>query len=136
MNYDGVITRLEVDNKNLLYLFILDHENDEILDGINISEHKCYDELKENQLMVVDLLFKDGTLDLDNVDLREFIYGDKYGENNIFLSIKDVVIYSVHDNKTNTSLIDLIKNGSLPEIAKECIKNSKELNIKFVASKN
>lgn len=136
MSYDGVITKLKIDDDYLLYLFILNPDKNEIMDGINISNHKCYDELKKDQLMVVDVVFKDGTENLNNINLDEFIYGDTYGKNNIFLSIKDIVIYSVNDSKTNSSLEELIKNGNLPEIAKKCIKDSKEQTIKVIASKN
>ena len=67
MKYDGVVIRIEE-----LFLFILDPDTNKIRDGINISDHKCYDDLKENQLMVVNVVFKDGTQEIDKIDLEEF----------------------------------------------------------------
>jgi hypothetical protein len=42
MKYDGIVVKIDK-----LYLFILDPDTNEIRDGINISDHECYNELKE-----------------------------------------------------------------------------------------
>lgn len=133
MKYDGVVIRLEE-----LYLFILNPDTLEIMDGINISEHDCYKELKDYQLMVVSVIFKDGTQEIDNLDLDEFIYGDYYGKYDVFLHIQDVTLFSIgekFDNVDVVSLEEVIKKGELTGIARECIEMSKrtpdEINIEI-----
>ena len=129
MKYDGIVIRMSSLDK--LYLFILDPDTNKIRDGINISEHKCYEDLKENQLMVVDVIFKDGTLELDKIDLDEFIYGDSYGEHDTFLYIHDKMLYTISDNKKNkdAELAELIEKGQLNDVAINCILNSKKQEI-------
>ena len=101
MKYDGVVIRFDK-----LYLFILDPDTDMIRDGITISEHDCYKDMKEDQLMVVSVIFKDGTLEIDKIDLDEFIHGDKYGDNNINI----IIIYDKLNchNKMNSLIIFLM----------------------------
>ena len=125
MNYDGVVIRLN----ELLYLFILNPDTNEIMDGINISDHKCYKEMSNTQLMVVKVTFKDGTKDIDSVDLEEFIYGDSYGTYDTFLHIKDLTLYSIGDKTgimKNISFKDIIEQGELSSIAIECIELTKK----------
>lgn len=121
MKYDGVVCRL---NKEL-YLFILNPDDNMIMDGMNISEHECYNNLKDDQLMVVNVIFKDGTEELDNIDLKAFIYDDVYDKNSIFLYIHDILLYSISKKLNFISLKDLIDEGDLNKIAIECIENSK-----------
>ena len=85
MKYDGVVIRF-----NNLYLFVYDPDKMEIRDGIVITEHECYKEMKDDQLMVVEVIFRDGTQELDQIDLDEFIYGDSYGIHDTFLEIYDL----------------------------------------------
>lgn len=126
MKYDGVVSRLDDD----LYLFILNPEDNMMMDGMNISEHECYKDLKNDQIQVVKVIFKDGTEELDNIDLEDFIYSDVYDRNSIFLYIHDILLYSISNNKKNISLKKLIDNGDLNKIAIECIENSKSNEIK------
>ena len=130
MKYDGVIIRIE----KQLYLFVLDPDTYTMLDGINISDHECYNNMKFDQLMVVDVTFRDGTLEMDNIDLDEFIHGDSYGVNDIFIRIHDNMLFTLkkEDSITNISLIDMIHNGDLTSIAVECIetaKNKSDINV-------
>lgn len=127
MIYDGVVIRLDD-----LYLFLLDPDKNEIVDGINISEHECYKDMLENQIMVVDVTIKDGTKEIDKVDLDEFIHGDSYGKYDTFIYIHDVQLYSI-DRKIGTkkvSLEQLIKKGELNNIAIDCIESAKKYTIK------
>jgi len=112
MIYKGVVGRLDKE----LYLFMLDPESDNIMDGFVISEHVCYKDLKENQLMSVNVIFKDGTMELDDVDLYEFVHGDSYGRHDIFLNIKDILLFTF-----DIDLEDEIKKGNFNEIAHDCI---------------
>ena len=123
MKYDGVVIKIDE-----LYLFILDPDTNKIRDGINISNHKCYDNLKEDQLMVVNVIFKDGTQEIDKIDLDEFIYSDMYGEHDIFLYIYDIVQFSIFDDKLqqNINLRKILDDGKLNDIAIDCILNSKK----------
>lgn len=123
MKYDGIVSKI-----NELYLFILDPDTNEMRDGINISEHKCYDDLKDDQLVVVNVVFKDGTKEVDKIDLDEFIYGDKYGDHNIFLCIYDLNLYSIKDNKIE----NIINQGELNDVAISCIESSKKIKNKNV----
>jgi len=126
MKYDGVVIRFES-----LYLFVLDPDSNKILDGINISEHNCYKDLKEDYLMVVNVTFKDGTQEIDKIDLDEFIHGDSYGQHDTFLYIHDIMLYSIgSDNGVTITLNDLVRDGELDKVAIGCIEDSKkQLNI-------
>ena len=126
MKYDGVVIRID----KQLYLFVLDPDTVTVMDGINISDHECYKEVKGDKLMVVDVTFRDGTLELDDLDLDEFIHGDSYGKNDIFIKIHDVMLFLIGKENSikRVSLIELIKKGDLDVIAQDCIKKSKEKN--------
>ena len=121
MKYDGVVCRL---NKEL-YLFILNPDENVIMDGMNISEHECYNNLKDDQLMVVNVIFKDGTEELDNIDLESFIYDDVYDRNSVFLHIRDILLYSIGKKNQVISLKDIVDGDDFNKIAIECIENSK-----------
>ena len=126
MNYDGIV--LKINNK--LFLFIINPDTNELMDGVNISEHKCYNKLNNDQLMVVNVLFKDGTKNIEKIDLEEFIYGESYGNYDVFLYIQDKKLYTINDTLNsdikNLSFVEIIKSGEFSNIAKECIKNTKE----------
>lgn len=133
MIYDGVV--MKDDKSKQLYLFIYDPDINMVKDGISISENKCYNNMRTNQMMVVNVNFKDGTKDVENIDLDEFIHGDKYGENNIFILIHDLSLFSASDNENNNPLtLDyLVKEGSLNRSIIDCIeivKNEKTTNDK------
>lgn len=125
MIYDGVVIRI-----GQLYLFILDPETNKMMDGINISEHECYKDMKDDQLMVVQVEFKDGTLTIEDIDLDEFIHGDTYGRTDIFIYIKDILLFTINNKIKNKviTLKELIDNGKLNDIAIECINTSKNNN--------
>ena len=128
MKYDGVVIRF-----NNLYLFVYDPDKMEIRDGIVITEHECYKEMKNDQLMVVEVIFRDGTQELDQIDLDEFIYGDSYGIHDTFLEIYDLMLFSINDKKDKKrfiSLDEIAKKGELGSIAIECINKVKN-NIEF-----
>jgi len=127
MKYDGVVCRL---NKEL-YLFILNPDENVIMDGMNISEHECYNNLKDDQLMVVNVIFKDGTEELDNIDLESFIYDDVYDRNSVFLHIRDILLYSIGKKNQVISLKDIVDGDDFNKIAIECIENSKSDNIEI-----
>jgi len=123
MRYDGVVIKIDE-----LYLFLIDPETNEVKDGINISDHECYNDMKENQLMVVNVSIKDGTLEIDNVDLDEFIHGDSYGKLDTFIYIHDIMLYSIKKNgKKEISLGNIDKN-ELSNIIKNCIEEQKQSN--------
>lgn len=120
MKYDGVVAIID----KLLFLFIFDPDLLEIRDGINISDNICYKDMTENQLMVVSVIFKDGTEEIDNIDLDEFIYGDIYGKYDTFIYIQDLLLYSIND-----SIVDIIKKGDFSKIVTSIIqevKNNKD----------
>ena len=125
MKYDGVVIRIE----KQLYLFVLDPDTFSMMDGINISDHECYKDVKGDKLMVVDVTFRDGTLELDDLDLDEFIHGDSYGENDIFIKIHDIMLFSIskEDSIKRISLVELIEKGDLNIIAIDCIEKAKEM---------
>lgn len=123
MKYDGAVIRFDQ-----LYLFIINPETNQITDGINISEHDCYKDMREDQLMVVNVTIKDGTKELDDVDLDEFIYGDSYGKFDTFIYIHDIMLFSISDKRDvskNISLEDLVKGGDLNKLIINCIESTK-----------
>lgn len=124
MKYDGVVVRLNMD----LFLFILDPDLNEIKDGINITEHECYKSMTKDQLMVVDVTFKDGTLDIDKIDLDEFVHGNTYGKHDVFIYIKDILLYSIRDkdNIFNIPIKEILDSGNFNDTVIDCINNSKE----------
>ena len=108
MIYKGLVSRIDND----LFLFIHDPEKNIMKDGFIISDHVCYKELKKDQIMTVEVLFKDGTLELDDIDLDEFIHGTNYGRNDIFINIKDILLFTL-----NVDLKKEIKKGNFNDIA-------------------
>jgi hypothetical protein len=125
MKYDGVVIRIDD-----LFLFILNPETNKLMDGINISEHECYKELNDEQLMVVNVSIKDGTEEIEDVDLEEFIYGDSYNRLDTFIYIHDVMLLSFSDNNSKDKIFikQIIDNGDLNDVAIESIQNSKNKN--------
>jgi hypothetical protein len=124
MKYDGVVAKFDE-----LYLFILNPNTYKLMDGINLSDHACYNDMKKNQLMVVEVVFKDGTVEIENLDLDEFIYGDKYDKHNTFMMVADINLFSIGDSekpKKSLSLEKIARNGKLNDIAINCIKLTKE----------
>lgn len=124
MRYDGVVLRVN----DILYLFILDPDTNKIRDGINISDHECYKDLNDDKIVVVNVLFKDGTKDIDKIDLDEFIYGDTYGRYDTFILISDVITYLI--NTDEFSLERMIGDGKLNELSLSCIDNSRKIILK------
>ena len=124
MKYDGVVIRID----DQLYLFILDPKKLEIKDGINISEHTCYKNLKNDQLMVVTAIFMDGTKEINEIeDLEDFIHSEGFCRHDIFIKIRDVALFSIADeNKKSESLKKIIRKGKLTDIATECIELTKQ----------
>ena len=123
MKYDGVVAKFDD-----LYLFILNPKTLKIMDGISLSNHKCYDDLNQNQLMVVEVIFKDGTQEIENIDLEEFIYGDSYDRHSIFIAIYDINLFSISDKKNSKKILSLeqiARNGELTNIAIDCINLTK-----------
>lgn len=118
MKYDGVVLRID-DN---LFLFVLNPDTKNLTDGVNISAHECYDNLKKNQLVVVNTIFKDGTEEIEKIDLDEFIHGDKYGKYDTFILISDVITYTI------PTLSNMLKKGELNMVGKTCIDDSKNDN--------
>jgi len=125
MIFDGVVIRIE----KQLYLFVFSPEYNTIMDGISISDHECYKDVKGDQLMVVDVTFRDGTLELEDIDLDEFIHGDSYGVNDIFIKIHDKLLFTIskEDSIKRITLVELIENGDLNTIAIDCIEKAKQL---------
>lgn len=131
MKYDGIVVKMK--SKDGLFLFLVDPDTNELQDGINISDHECYKDMNEQQLMVVSVTFKDGTEELEKIDIEEFIYGDSYGKYDTFLYIQDINLYTIGENGENNnineiSLDKVAKDGKLGNIALECIENSKKSN--------
>ena len=120
MIYDGVVMRNSKSEQ--LYLFVFDPDINMVKDGISISDHECYKTMRDDQMMVVNVNFKDGTKDVENIDIDEFIHGDKYGDNNIFILIHDLSLFSVKDDKNKSlTLDDLLNAGSLNQSIIDCI---------------
>jgi hypothetical protein len=130
MKFNGVIAKLN----NILYLFTYDTIGNKMMDGIHISDNKVYENLKDDELSIVNVDFRDGTLSIDDFDIEEFIYGNGYGDLNVFMYIHDIFIY-----KMNTKIINIIEKGDFNKIAIECINvadNDKyKIKIKDVKSK-
>jgi len=122
MKYDGVVIKII----KKLFLFLLDPDSNKIKDGINISDHECYKDLKPDQMMIVNVTFKDGTLNIEKVDLDEFIHGDTYGEHDTFLYIHDVMMFTINKEDDNITIEDIIKKGDLNDVAIDCINSSKK----------
>lgn len=122
MIYEGIVIK-----EDKLFLFIFDPDKQIIRDGINISEHTCYNDLKEDQFMVVDVIFKDGTKEIDKIDLDEFIYGDKYesarDNYDIFIYIHDNMLFSMNNG---VKLEEVINRGGLNKLAIDAIAISKK----------
>jgi hypothetical protein len=123
MKYDGVVASMD----DILYLFLLHPLTGKILDGVNITDDMSYKFLKTNQLVVVRVLFKDGTLEMDNFDIEEFVYGEGYGMFDVFLHIEDVSVLTLNIDDAEVSIMDTINDGNFEEICKKAIKSSRDL---------
>ena len=128
MNYDGVVAKIFDDEElaDKFFLFLKNPITSEIMDGINISEHQnIYGTLEYNNLMVVSVVLKDGTMELDDVDLEEFIHGDKYGRDDIFLYIQDIILFTIKtSDNPDVKIYDLLKKGDFSKVANDCIQKS------------
>lgn len=136
MKYDGVVIRLEGKakfvNGEIVYdpdtfkLFLVDPKTQEMQDGINISDHReIYKDMRFDQLMVVSVVLKDGTKKLDDVDLDEFIHGEKYDTNNNFVWIQDILLFTISKAGEDVNLNDLLKQGKFSAVAMDCIEKTK-----------
>ena len=128
MVYDGVVARILQEGKDLFYLFMLDPVKNVLVDGINISEHQTYNDLGYDQIMVVNVELKDGTKTLDEIDLDEFIHGDKYGRLDVFIYIKDLLLFTIGDstNIIKVLILDILEKGEFTDVAVDCINRTKE----------
>lgn len=114
MVFDGVVGKI----KDKIYLFVQNPKTKKVMDGLIISG---YTELEEKNIIVVDVIFKDGTEEDPNFNIVEFIYGDSYDMNDIFLYIKNhMIIYNTE------SLESLIKTGIIHNFVNNAIKESKK----------
>ena len=133
MIYDGVVIKTNKKKKDEFYLFLVDPILEQLQDGINISEHSCYDDMKYDQIMTVNVTLKDGTVELDDIDLDEFIHGDKYGKHDVFLYIQDLLLFDIgHEEKSlymfgdNLTVEDIVKRGDLNDLALNLINKTTE----------
>jgi len=120
MKFDGVVFRIA---ENLV-LFILDPKTNRIRDGVSISDHDTYKDMKRCQLSVVSVIFKDGTKEINDSNLDDLIDSSMSGTYDTFMSIKDISIYTIkHDN--DDVLSKLYRNGDLNDLLVSCIEDSK-----------
>lgn len=130
MKYDGVVAKIFDDNEDKIFLFFLDPETGKMRDGLDIQDNmEIYKNLSYNTLMVVEVLLKDGTVEVD-IDLDDFIDG-QYGKYDIFIHIKDLLPYKLAHKNDEGKVVDrsvdqVIQAGEFPDVALECIELTKE----------
>jgi len=128
MEYDGIVTKILQDDEDYYYLFLVDPVKKVLVDGVNISEHKAYDDLTYDQLMVVSVELKDGTKILENIDLEDFVHNEKFGKYDIFIYIKDLLLFTIgdHSNLIKLSISNILEKGEFNDVALNCIERTKE----------
>jgi len=131
MEYDAIIAKILENDEDKIFLFFSDPETELIRDGLDLLDSSnVYMELPYDTLMVVEVLLKDGTKEVD-INIDDFIDG-KYGKYDIFIHIKDIMPFRLakKDEKTGKlkprKIVDVIKDGEFQQIASECILMSKE----------
>lgn len=132
MIYDAIITKIFNEGEDKIFLFFLDPETGIIKDGLDILDStNVYSDLSYDMLMVVEVVLKDGTKEVD-IDIDDFIAG-KYGKYDIFIHIRDILPFKLaKKNETDDEIMlpriveDVIKDGEFQEICTECIKMVKE----------
>ena len=94
-----------------------------ISDGIPISTTP-YEELKDNQVWVVDVIIQDGTIDLIDINVNDFVHNKaSQNDTNYFYKIKDLCLFTIEQDITIREIceqdefinmvIDMIKNTEL-----------------------
>lgn len=118
MHLDGVVFRIQ----DGVYLCLLDPVIGKFTDGIPISSNE-YDTLKNNQVSVVDVILKDGNLELNDLDVTKFV-NDKalFEQTNIFYNIKDLMIYTIDDH----TIEEVVKMGDFLDMVTDMVKQTKE----------
>lgn len=132
MIYDAIITKIFNEGEDKIFLFFLDPETGIIKDGLDILDStNVYLDLSYDMLMVVEVVLKDGTKEVD-IDIDDFIAG-KYGKYDIFIHIRDILPFKLaKKNETDDEIMlpriveDVIKDGEFQEICAECVKMAKE----------
>ncbi len=131
MSYDGIVAKIFDEGEDKIFLFFLDPETNLIKDGLDILDGtNVYKDLSYDTLMVVEVLLKDGTKEVD-IEIDDFING-KYGKYDIFIHIKDLLPFKLGKKDEKNDLMlprlveDVILDGEFQEIAVECVKMCKE----------
>ena len=134
--FDGVVAKINSNDEDKIFLFFLDKEKI-IRDGINIQDDgNIYQELSYDTLMVVEVILKDGTKEID-IDIDDFL-GGEYGKYDIFIHIKDIYPFRLGkkseddpDDFNFRTIKSIIFDGEFQDIAKECIEMVKNDTIEI-----
>ena len=104
---NGLVYRIN----DRVYLSLYDTEG-QITDGIMIEEG-MYKNLNKDEISFIDVVAKDGTLELEVNNVHDFIRkAAETQSHDIFYSIKNVMVYEYKQ------MNDAIKKGNFPYIAK------------------
>lgn len=108
----GVVFRIN----DGVYLSLYNPINDSISDGIPITSNP-YESLQDNQVSIVNVIIQDGTKDLLDINIDDFVYNDAIENNsNYFYKIKDLLLFTVEQNTTireiceRDEFIDMVKD--------------------------
>jgi hypothetical protein len=121
MEVKGLVYRIE----DGVYLSLIGSD-DVCTDGIPISEG-VYETLENNQISYVDVKIRDGTIDIEDMDVFYFIYEfqPNYNPGDLFYFIKDSLVFTF-DGFTIKEICD---NGDFQKVAKDIIEEMKSVKI-------
>lgn len=117
---NGVVYKI----RNGIYLSLYNPDDESVTDGIPITEGP-YKTLQNNQVSVVEMILKDGTQEIVDINISDFVYNRAERDAwSIFYNIKDLMIYTIE----NFTIEDIYENGDFIGVVKDMIKNIKENN--------
>ena len=131
MKYDAIIGKIFDEGEDKIFLFFQDPKTKDIRDGLDLLDSaEVYSTLTYDTLMVVEVILKDGTQELD-ISIDDFISG-KYGKYDIFIHIKDLLPFKlgkkIEEGKemSTRKIEEVILDGEFQDVGTECIKICKE----------
>jgi hypothetical protein len=118
MILDGIIFKVE----DILYLAFLNPITDELTEAIALDNYEVVSsKLEHNEVIVVTVVLKDGTKELNDVDVINFLNSDVNGlENDIYYTINNKTVYSLR-----VTVEEFCNDGHYDEL-KELIKKENE----------
>jgi len=103
---------------------LIDNNSYDVTDGIPINEG-VHHSLEDNQISFANVIIKDGNLELDIPDIFEFVDNTNGTEENIFYSIKDLMVFSFDQ----VTIEDICESGDFGLVCEDITKQMENKKI-------